>query len=272
MKYIYTFIVIAIFSFVIISINPNVGHSNATGAPQGNSGSPFDGATCSQNGCHGGTVTPRASMITSNIPATGYVPGSQYQITAAITQAGVAKFGFQISPQKADGSAAGTMGVADANTQVSSNKYITHSFTGTTGAGGSKTWTFTWTAPAAGSGPVTFYGAFLATNNNGSADAGDNVFTSSLSVGEDGKLNVFTPEQAGLKVYPVPFTNTIYVDKGEQTFENATVKLFTLDGKLVAETVFTGTVTELNTEEVAKGLYILHINAPGVNVVQKVAK
>ena len=125
------------------------------GAPAGYTGSPSDGKNCVQ--CHGGTATTSTGWITSNIPAGGYVPGQSYQITATNSLTGSGKYGFEVSPQNAAGALSGTLTVGPNNKFADGNiKYITHS----NATASLKTWTFTWTAPVAGSGNVTFYGAF----------------------------------------------------------------------------------------------------------------
>lgn len=272
MKYIYTLIVIAITSFAIIIINPTTGFTNQSGAPAGNSGSPADGTNCSS--CHGAVngATTRAGLITSDIPATGYVPGNQYNITAMISEAGIAKFGFQVSTLFNNGARAGVMAKADDSTQLAGNNHITHTFAGTAATGNSRKWTFKWTAPVANSGPVSFYGAFVAANSNSSADGGDKVFISKLTASEAGHVGIASFEQKGMAIYPMPFNETLTVNKGHQTFEQATVKIFTLDGKQILETVVSNPETAINTANLARGMYIIHLDAPGVQVVQKIVK
>lgn len=124
------------------------------GAPAAVTGSPGDGSDCTQ--CHGGTATTVAGWITSNIPASGYVPGQTYQITATNSITGSGKYGFEVSPQNAAGSQLGTLAVGSGTKLVGGTKYITHS----NATSSLKTWTFNWTAPAAGTGDVTFYGSF----------------------------------------------------------------------------------------------------------------
>jgi hypothetical protein len=130
-----------------IALNPN-------GAPAAKTGSPGDGSDCAE--CHGGTAAPVTGWITSNIPAAGYVPGQSYQITATNSITGSGKMGFEVSPQNAAGALLGTLTAGSGSKLVGSGKYVTHSNANTT----NNTWTFTWTAPAAGTGTVTFYGAF----------------------------------------------------------------------------------------------------------------
>lgn len=137
--------------------------SYTAGSPEACTGSPGDKGTCAKPECHKGTASAKAGLITSTVPASGYVAGQVYTITAKVSGAATAKkFGFQVSPQNASGKLLGTLAVVNATETKLTNKgkYICHKEPGTDGKG-SKTWTFKWTAPAAGSGKVTFYGCFL---------------------------------------------------------------------------------------------------------------
>ena len=125
-----------------------------TGAPAGKTGSPGDGSNCTE--CHGGTATTTPGQITSNIPAGGYVPGTTYQVTATNPLTNAGKMGFEVSPQNTAGAQKGTLVAGSGSQLVGGTKYVTHTNANTT----TNTWTFSWIAPAAGSGPVTFYGAF----------------------------------------------------------------------------------------------------------------
>lgn len=123
------------------------------GAPAGYTGSPADGKDCKQ--CHGGSTTPVTDWITSNIPAEGYTPGTTYDITVTVTGSG--KKGFEVSPQNLSGSLLGTLQATSGTKLTGSGKYITQTSSSNSNPA---TWTFNWTAPVAGTGEVTFYGAF----------------------------------------------------------------------------------------------------------------
>ena len=171
--------------FIVIECGQNA-YSNSSGAPVGYSGSPADlGKTCANTGCHtGSAVTPVSGWITSTIPSGGYTPGQTYTITATATFNGRSKFGFQISPQDALGNKMGTLVNTNSQTQVqSSGKYVTHTTAGNSNPN-FKTRNFNWTAPASGSGPLTFYGSFNCTNSSNTS-AGDLIFTSTLATTED---------------------------------------------------------------------------------------
>jgi len=153
--------------------------SHANGAPEGNTGSPSDKNTCATS-CHQGTLTAEKGWIKSNTLPTGYFPGRIYSIT--LTTGGsypAAKFGFQVSPQDANGNLMGTMMVTDANATklIGNDKYMTHTKPSVSTTG-STSWSFNWTAPKKGSGKVTFYAAFMISGKK------QNVYTSSLEIPE----------------------------------------------------------------------------------------
>ena len=147
------FVVFSVFNLLA----PNA-ISYPTGAPAGNTGSPSDATTCAES-CHGGSAVTQAGLITSTIPTAGYTPGSTYTITATSTGAG--DKGFQISPQNISGTLLGSL-ISGTGSQIVGIKYITHTIPKTTTTA---TWTFQWIAPAAGTGSVTFYGAFAITQS-----------------------------------------------------------------------------------------------------------
>ncbi len=174
----------AIFLIIINGIYTPA-HSNLSGAPAGETGSPGDGGAC--NGCHSGGTHQGLASITTNIPAGGYTAGQVYIITASIIRIGHTRFGFEVSCEDTTGAHTlqGTFTVTDGtNTKLASNNthYITHTSTGAAGTG-SRSWSFNWTAPVTGKGPVVFYGAFLATNKN-SSSGGDSLFLANTKVYE----------------------------------------------------------------------------------------
>ena len=93
------------------------------GAPAGYTGSPFDGKNCTT--CHGGNASNVTGWITSDVPASGYVPGNNYSITVTVT--GNGKKGFEVSPQDAAGNLVGTLIAGTGSELTGSGKYITQS-------------------------------------------------------------------------------------------------------------------------------------------------
>ncbi len=239
--------------------------SNITGAPAGRTGSPGDNnMTCAISGCHNSfPLQFRGNLISSNIPEEGYTPGETYTVTASIVSPDRNRFGFQVSPQNADGTKLGTMIITDAASMqlLSSGKYITHkSGVGVTGTGG-KTWSFDWTAPATGTGDVTFYGAFNIANANGNT-LGDTIVRTEFVVTEKQETNSviskhYNPE---IKAYPNPFDRETIVEFGK-TLYNAQLEVYDMRGKLLKSYtgIYAGSFT-LTKDDLSPGLYLVKVS------------
>ena len=239
---------ILIGSLTAFQVSQNHLQSKPDGAPTGVTGSPGDNNnTCAKSGCHTGVaVKTKTGLIKSNVPATGYVPGAIYTITAKVKSATVNRWGFEISPQNPTTYAKlGTLIVTNSTQTklVGTGKYITHKQAGNSGAG-TKTWTFNWQAPPAGSGKVKFYGAFLYANNNGS-ESGDTTYKSTLVIYEDtipaprltwenNAVNT-TVCAASLEatVYPNPFRDASRIRINSMSDEDISYTIYDVSGSLV---------------------------------------
>ncbi|MBC7861481.1 MAG: T9SS type A sorting domain-containing protein [Bacteroidia bacterium] len=246
---------------------------NGAGAPSGKTGSPGDGSSCT--GCHGGTAPNVAGLISSDIPASGYVPGTVYTITASVSDPTKNKFGFQISPQSTTGTKLGTLAVTDAarTVLVGANKYITHTSTGNAGISNASTWSFNWTAPAAGSGNLSFYGAFLIANANGTT-SGDAVKLSTLAVSENISSSIKENSLVQINVFPVPATDVLNVSFSVIPEKNVTLKIFSLKGELIKETVFENSAQKIsmNVEDLSEGMYLLEIISGNEKTIKRFVK
>jgi hypothetical protein len=155
------------------------------------------------NSCHNsfalnsgpGSITISAAGMTNN----QYVPGQVYNMTVTVAQTGVGLFGFDTEALLASNNNAGTFTVTDAvSTRIKTitvsgvvRNNMTHKLNGGASSG-SKNFTFNWTAPAAGSGNVTFYFSGVAANASGN-NQGDYVYNSSQVFTE----SCATPSQPG---------------------------------------------------------------------------
>lgn len=150
--------------------------SGYTGGPAEN------GRTCGENGgCHNTASTSREDIITFNIPETGINPGETYQVSVNGEDAGVSKWGFQISVQDKNGVPVGTFSSVTNETRTQlDGTYATHTSRGTQGDG-SKSWDLNWLAPESLSGDVTFYAVVNASNGDGST-RGDKMYKQNRSV------------------------------------------------------------------------------------------
>jgi hypothetical protein len=278
MKKVFIGITAVIAGFIVFSVNTQQGHSNPSGAPAQASGAPNDGGiatgTCGKSSCHNVTATAQADMITSNIPNTGYVPGQTYTITGTITMANKVKFGFQMTPQNASGQLQGQLVITNTtDTKIVSTKYVTHKTAGT-GGNGSRTWSFDWVAPAAGTGAVTFYGAFMASNNDGN-DGGDLVFASNLTVNENTTgVEDMVADKPEVIVFPNPSNGSFSVAVSGAKSAIST-KVFNTEGRLVYSNVYNNSsankqVIDINADgKLSTGLYFVSVEAEGISKIVK---
>lgn len=179
---------------LLLDASRNEVQSKENGAPAGYTGcaSDYSGRTC--DNCHSDySVASVNGWITSTVPAAGYTPGATYTITATATGAGFPVYGFEVAPLGAAGALVGTPLITNTtDTKLVSSKYVTHTSASISGSG-SRSWSFNWTAPAAGTGSVTFYGGFLLGDGDG-GEGGDYVKTSTLTVTE---ASCTSPSQPG---------------------------------------------------------------------------
>ena len=146
--------------------------------PDEKTGAPNE-TTCMD--CHtGNALNASGGSLMLTVPET-YIPNEVYTIVVNLSRTGQNRWGFEMTALDADGTRAGSFAAdAGANTQVSdtnSKQYIQHTSVGTAaGTDNAHSWKFQWTAPDADIGPITFYAAGNAANNN-SAAAGDYIYT-----------------------------------------------------------------------------------------------
>ena len=165
--------------------------ARSTGAPGGMTGAP-PGTNCTS--CHAGTVNSGGGNVKVEFPSgTTYTPGSTYKLHIVLTDANAQRWGFEVTARGGTDrlTLAGMLAVDNAATTQFSpgsnpGEYVTHTAPGTAqGTRGSNSWDVNWTAPAAGSGPVTIFVAGNAANGNGN-NQGDQIYTSSLVLQEAG--------------------------------------------------------------------------------------
>ncbi len=260
---------------IYFGLNYHLAYSYSTGAPPARTGSPGDGfLDCTA--CHTGTSVPMPGLITSNIPGSGYLPGNTYTITGTISAAGKVKFGFEISPQAPNGAQLGTMLITNGTTTrfaTVSQKYVTHQLAGTSAPGGSRSWSFDWVAPAAGTGDVTFYGAFNSTNSNGST-SGDAITLSTLTVSEDITAGIGSPALVyGLATFPNPASDHITVRPHQLKRMPFQASVVSLNGSMHSEAQMNGGDNlQFDVTGLAPGVYLLKITQEGKHFVSKFIK
>lgn len=229
-KTIYSLLALAVLSISISALNTAI--SNPTGAPAGKTGSPGDGgATCQGSGCHSGTPTFVAGIITSNVPSNGYTPGTTYTIT--VTTTGSGNKGLEVSPQDLSGNLLGTLIAGTGTKLLGGGKYLTHT---TPKTGSSATWTFQWKAPAAGTGDVTFYGAFAITDK--STKKSTLLIKEAVAITVAPSLVSFSPTSA-LAGATITLKGTNFTDASAVSIGGANASSFTV----VSDSVITAVVS-----------------------------
>lgn len=155
-----------------------------TGAP----GSTGDMGTCANSGCHtAGSFDPSLALSVDPgdyVPTTVYVPGQTYFLNLEFTVDGQVGTGFQAVALDGNNAQAGSWSTIPSLAQVtnlSGRDYLEH--LGPQTFNGGVSWDAEWTAPAAGTGDVTFYVAGLAINGNGNS-GGDGVATQTITLTE----------------------------------------------------------------------------------------
>ena len=163
---------------------PTNSNSLSTGSPGGRTGSPADNySDCTS--CHNiNSSLVTTTNITSNIPNSGYIPGTIYTITANLNSvSGFGLNGFEITcEENTTNSKTGNFFLTNPiETQFTNNgDAITH-----TAAGNSlSSWSFNWEAPSAGTGDITFYGAFIEAGYPLGSNSGDYLTLSTLNISE----------------------------------------------------------------------------------------
>ncbi|HRG66768.1 MAG TPA: hypothetical protein PLV12_13210, partial [Saprospiraceae bacterium] len=137
----------------------------------GYTGAPGD-SVCST--CHSSANPNFTGQITIDGVPASISAGQLYQITVTVTNPGLNQneAGFQIVALNASNTNAGNFTNPSAASSVKTSagkKYFGHApsvpFMGLS----ELTWTVDWTAPATGSGDITFYGGSVLANGNGSS-------------------------------------------------------------------------------------------------------
>jgi hypothetical protein len=202
-------------TFFVIILSAFMGF-NPGGSKGGYSGSPLDGKDCTS--CHGGTAVTQAGIITTDIDSAGYIPGIIYNITVSVPGSGLK--GFEVSALNASNQIAGILTAGPNTKLVNLSKAVTQSITNGVDP---SVWSFKWTAPAKGTGNITFYGAF--------ATGKSKTMLSTLTVKEKQSSSIASESQFQLKIWYEPSDRKLY-------FESTTVypqlfsgTIFSFEGK-----------------------------------------
>jgi hypothetical protein len=248
MKKIYFVLFVPILAIAIaFTSGPNAGYS----------GSPLDGNDCTD--CHPpGPATQADNLIVIDVGLNGYIPGQTYPLTVICDDIVAEKYGFQITSETASAKV-GTWIITDAaRTQLKSGTAVTHTSTGTLPNGTPNTWSMEWTAPAAGTGAVSFYVAINKTNNSGT-NSGDQIYVASLTVAESGVGIAENLDQKLGTLYPNPATDIVHLNVPA----SAEVSVFDNTGRQVITMNVDQAVNKIDVSGLQQGIYFVQIGFDG---------
>ncbi|HRO43394.1 MAG TPA: T9SS type A sorting domain-containing protein [Flavipsychrobacter sp.] len=198
-------------------------------------GSPGSAGTCGSSGCHsvpsanttGLFIVADATAPTT--PVTSYTPGHNYIVALSGNNATKANFGFQaIVLRQSNNTQVGTITTTDAKTHVPSGYTALIEHNQRIGkTQGVYAVTFNWTAPAAGTGPVTIYGIINAVNSDGgvAGDEPSNTFSQVLT--EIPTSVASLSQNIKITAYPNPATSNVNIKM--EGAENGTYTINVMD-------------------------------------------
>lgn len=281
---------LALLATVVFMGNKNGRASTPPGF--GNTGAPGDQSSGGQpvlcNDCHSpANVNPIASTTTISVldsagnAVTQYLPGKQYiaRVTINTVSGNPLRWGFQMIALK-DAGNTDLDGFGDMN--PNNYKIVTVNSTGRTyaehdNASTSNIFNVKWTAPAAGTGNITFYASGNAVNNNGQ-NTGDGSSSSSLKLTEGSLSSTQNPDadRIGLRIWPNPIGTEGSFSAVLPQAGNYRVAVHDLSGRMVWESNRALPAGEwrfdLPASEWAPGIYFISLQGAGISASVKVAK
>jgi hypothetical protein len=241
------------------------------------------GCTVSGGGCHATAATPAITVAleldsAGGKPTNYYVGGGKYTIKITGTNTGTTSqpdFGFQIASIK--GSVAATTPTSTGTFTAATGTHVSAPQSGnfvlsiveqsntikaTSGSGGNGTTyveSITWTAPAKGTGAISFWGVINAVNGNGTNDKGDLWNTNHIDIAEITPTGIASvADNNATNVYPNPFSTSTTFSLANEV-NNATISLYDITGKEVKQINFSGKQVTLDRGMLTSGIYFYTI-------------
>lgn len=225
-------------------------------------GSPLSPGFC--NECHsGGSFSTQVSLLLIDANAdtvAEYIPADTYTLKVSIASSGAQGFGFQAVPLTSDNQGAGAFGTPAAGTQITSigpAAYFEHSTRSMT-----PNFEIQWTAPEAGTGPVTFFAAGNAVNANFNV-SGDDADTTALTIVESSSTGLRDQLAVSLQleVFPSPAQIEI-VTRWSTEAQAERISINDLTGKTYyAERIKSPSTSALNipVDNLPSGIYFVRL-------------
>jgi len=244
---------------------------------QGNTGAPGDqeqspGVAWVCQTCHNGPI--QATMMVevfeagTMVAVTDYVPAVTYDVKVTVDDVNddADGYGFQIvsliddDESDVNGWSNPGTGVQIATASNTGRSYAEHQ-----GAQDSNEFMVQWTAPAAGTGSVTFYSAGTAVNRNNASD-GDGGATTSLTLTER-PVGIFSVSalDATVNVFPNPAVNYLNVSVESNFSGTVSADIMDVQGRVAISRpldLMTGTnATQFDVSQLNTGTYMLRLSS-----------
>lgn len=274
---------LAALGLVFLTSNKN---GRASEAKRGNTGAPgdetnFNGSPRTCNYCHFGASGPQVFIHLIDADGdtvTQYLPGQEYtaRVTIANSNPNLTGYGFQmIALRNAD--TTDLDGFSDPGNNTVNNYKLATIANGRTYAEHDNVsvnvnqFNVVWKAPAAGTGPVTFYAAGNAVNRNGST-SGDGAAATSLQLEESNSTSTGAPGLTAFAVsaWPNPTSDLYRLALRTENGGDYRLRVVDLNGRLQWETnrsLHSGEHSlELDARVWKPGLYLLEVSAGNRNL------
>jgi len=261
--------------------------SNITAPLPGSDGDQSAANTCARAGCHNsstvqtpgpGDLSYTIGIGTPTIDLNGgfkYMPGDTYSLSFLLNQTAT-RYGFQTSVTDATLHQAGTWTLTNtANTSTStafSRTYVGHKNASTT-----KNWFFNWTAPATGTGPVTFYYAYNLANGDGTP-LNDLIYKGSITILEQTSgIEDISNKISSLNIFPTPVSSEFNISFDLKEVNDVSSVLYSLDGKVCKE-LLNRKLNEGNfnqsfdLHDIPAGIYLVKLNVGEASATKKIMK
>jgi len=262
------------FLVVLLACFSFIGDHNSVykldGGPPYNTNAPGE-KTCSgtegTSACHSGGIPDNAGPGIPSILFSGgsiYVPGQTYTVTPTISHPTSNKFGFQVVSLRDNNNLfAGNINLLDTNKtrwqqptwgSGQDRVFVMHRIFGTYPTTPNLgQWSYEWTAPATSQGNISFYACFVAANNDGMNDPGDEVYYEKITISPSA-VSIAENMNLTISLYPNPAINylTVY-----SAMELGTVTILNFMGQKVLEKTSANRVEQMDITELAPGNYIL---------------
>ena len=236
--------------------------------------------------CHGSTATTTIAvgieLDSAGVATTQYVGGGTYTVTITGTNNSTFSlpgYGFQlgciqgstaVTTPVNEGTWSTTLPTSTHLANPSSGNYVVRMveqstlctpFSGTGGTGSVYKKTFTWTAPPAGTGTISFWGVLNAVNNNSGAGSTDKWNTAQLVVTELSSTTGISelPKTPDVRLFPNPASSQLNISLDDASGNDYDMIIYSLNGQKVLEKKISASginnVSQVDISTLSNGVY-----------------